>query len=149
MCKGQTREDHRVPVPASGKAVLVLAILADGVGTWKRAHDPILGMLLPVVEDEAHIIGLVVAVVVRQEDGLRAEFRIGPELHVETVAWRHSESHPDIVIRDEVGWRCRVDFVPDDDDFVERWDLFAQDKTQGRVETIGPLIRRDDQTVTS
>jgi hypothetical protein len=32
---------------------------------------------------------------------------------------------------------------------VERWDLFAQDETQGRVETIRPLIRRDDQTVRS
>lgn len=149
MCKGQTREDHRVSVPASGKAVLVLTILADGVRTRECSHDAILGVLLPVVEDEAHIIRLIVAVVVGQEDGLGADFRIGPELHVQTVARRHSEPHPDIVIRDEVGWRCRVDFVPDDDDFVERWDLFAQDETQGRVETIRPLIRRDDQTVRS
>lgn len=138
--KGETRQDHGIRVAVLAKVVLeLLGVLIIGDAARKGADEAVL-VLAPGLEDKVEVLGVVVDVVVGEQDGLGAEGRVGPELLVEAVAAGHAVADRDVVAGDEVGGCRGLEIVPDDDDLFQRGDLGAQDEVEGCVEVGGSLV---------
>ena len=90
--------------------------------------------------------GVVIPVIVREEDALCSVEGIGEELLVQAVLLGTTIAHENAVFAHVVwGW-CLVDFVPDDDDFVEGGDFVFGEVEEGFVELSGALVGLDGDT---
>lgn len=138
--KRQTGQDHGVRVAVLAKVILqLLGILVVRNAARKRTDQTVL-VLAPGLEDKVEVLGVVVDVVVGEQDGLCAKGRVGPELLVQAVAAGHAVADGDVVAGDEVGGRRGLEIVPDDDDLFQRGDLCAEDEVEGFVEVARSLV---------
>ena len=98
----------------------------------------------PLLESVFQITGgVVVPIIVREENALCSVERIGEELLVQAVLLGTAVAHEDAVLAHVVWGRCLVDLVPDDDDFVEGGDFVFGEVKKGFVELGGALVGLD------
>lgn len=141
--EAQVGEHHGVLVLAllvGAKVVVPLAILALDGAAGESADQAELAKLAPGLEDPFEVIGLVVDVVVGEQDGLGLKLGIRDELLVQAVFRRHPVAHFDAVLRDIIGGRFLVQIVPDNDNLVQRGDVLGENGLQGALEFLWSVV---------
>ena len=96
---------------------MVVSERIDWCTSSEGANHSVSAELSPCLEDEFEVVGVVVYVVIREQDGLSLVFGIRPELLVETVALRLSVPNGNAVLGNVILWGVVFEVVPDDDYF--------------------------------
>lgn len=122
--KRQAREDEGIRLGLlAAKVVLPRAVALLHDAPCKGTRDAVLPLTTPGLEHKVEVRGLVVDVVVGEQDGLGLVGRVGPELLVEAVGAREAVADVDAVGGGVVGRGRVLEVVPDDDDLVEGGDV--------------------------
>jgi hypothetical protein len=143
--EGEVGDDEVVLVDLTGtEPVAPFAVVTDVDAARHGASEAFASETAPCLEDPFEILGPIVDVVVGEEDGLGLDLGVGDELLVQGVDGGDAVSDGDTVGGDKVGGWLLVEVVPDDNDLVQRGDLFAENDGEGAVELVGAVIRLED-----
>ena len=146
MRKGKTSENHAITIlPLAVKVIHrrfsdFIHSPASSKSTCETMHTRATPLLESIFQIAS---GVVVPVIVREEDALCSVEGIGEEFLVQAVLLGAAVAHEDAVLAHVVwGW-CLVNLVPDDDDFVEGGDFVFGEVKEGFVELGGALVGLD------
>ena len=94
---------------------MVVSERIDWCASSESAYHSVSAKFSPCLENEFEVVGVVVDVVVREQDGLGLVFGVRPEFFIETVALRLSVPDRNAILGNVILWGIVFEIVPDDD----------------------------------